>query len=342
LIQPFHLLLEGRMSRFAIFMGLSVLLMGSIVSGLAESYLLVDGSTLEGEPVAFGSDGVAFKKPDGTFSERVGWTNFTQAALKKLAALPKAQPFLESYLEPDEPAAKKPTPEIKLRPVPRLPRPDPKAGIGGLFSSSLSLVILLIIYCGNIYGGYEIAIFRNYPVALVCALSAIAPVLGPVIFLSLPTRPPVMPGAVRREQEEEEEELEVIEQAAPAPAGPAPSRAQSFSVPSSGGASAGAASAAPATSAPRQPATIYQRGQTTFNRRFFETKLSGFLRIVPSESEKDLILVIRSARGEHSGQRVSRIMPNELCLLVQKGGASAEVIIPYAEIQEVQVRHRDS
>src|SRR5439155_21870155 len=101
-------------------------------------------------------------------------------------------------------------------------RPDPKAGIGALFSSSLSLVILLIVYCANIYAGYEIAVFRNYPVALVCALAAIAPVLGPVIFLSLPTRPPVMPGAVRREEEEEEEELEAIEQAAPAaaPAGP--------------------------------------------------------------------------------------------------------------------------
>jgi hypothetical protein len=86
---------------------------------------------------------------------------------------------------------------------------------------------------------------------------------------------------------------------------------------------------------------VYQRGQTTFNRRFFETKLSGFLRIVPSDAEKDMVVQIRSARGLHAGQRITRVMPNELTLLVHKGTASSEVIIPYAEIQEVQIRHKD-
>jgi len=51
---------------------------------------------------------------------------------------------------------------------------------------------------------------------------------------------------------------------------------------------------------------------------------------------------IRSARGQHAGQRIIRVMPNELSLQVHKGGASSEVIIPYAEIQEVQIRHKDS
>jgi hypothetical protein len=70
--------------------------------------------------------------------------------------------------------------------------------------------------------------------------------------------------------------------------------------------------------------------------------LSGFLRVVPSEAEKDMVVHIRSTRGEHAGQRISRVMPNELSLQVHKGGASSEVTIPYAEIQEVQIRHKEA
>ena len=153
--------------------------------------------------------------------------------------------------------------------------------------------------------------------------------IGPIIFLSLPTR--IVPTALELAQQQaaEEELVEAGEIAEAGAAVHAPSHA--------------APPAAPAASAPRlPPATVYQRGQTTFNRRFFETKLSGFLRVVPSEAEKDMVVHIRSSRGEHTGQRISRVMPNELSLQVHKGGASAEVIIPYGEIQEVQIRHKEA
>ena len=90
------------------------------------------------------------------------------------------------------------------------------------------------------------------------------------------------------------------------------------------------------------PPTVYQRGQTTFNRRFFETKLSGFLRVIPSEAEKDMLIHIKSARGEYVGSRLSRVMPNELYLQISKGGASSDVIIPFNDISEVQIRHKDA
>jgi hypothetical protein len=141
---------------------------------------------------------------------------------------------------------------------------------------------------------------------------------------------------VARKQAAQEQELVEAEEAASEPVAPAPVASSSTAAPSS-------APAPAASSAPRlPPATVYQRGQTTFNRRFFETKLSGFLRIVPSEAEKDMVVQIRSARGLHAGQRITRVMPNELTLLVHKGAASSEVIIPYAEIQEVQIRHKDA
>src|SRR5262249_26470265 len=102
---------------------------------------------------------------------------------------------------------------------------------------------------------------------------------------------------------------------------------------------AGAEQAA-APAAPK--VTVYHRGQTTFNRRFFETKFSGFLRMVPGEAEKDMVIYIKSTRGEHVGNRLTRILPNELYLQVHRGGATADVIVPFTEIYEVQVRPKDA
>jgi hypothetical protein len=79
-----------------------------------------------------------------------------------------------------------------------------------------------------------------------------------------------------------------------------------------------------------------------FNRRFFETKLAGFLRMVPSDAEKDMIILIKSSRGEFVGNRISKLQQDDLVLQFHKGTASADVTIPFMEIQEVQIRHKDS
>jgi hypothetical protein len=42
------------------------------------------------------------------------------------------------------------------------------------------------------------------------------------------------------------------------------------------------------------------------------------------------------------GQRISRIAPNDLHLQVQRGPASEEVTIPFQEMQQVQLRHKDA
>jgi hypothetical protein len=275
---------------------------------------------------------MAVKKPDGSYSEKVGWTNFTQAALKKLAGVAKAQPFIEPFLEPDEPeSSKKAAPEITLKPVPRLQRPNPRAGFGAIFSSPLSVILMLILYVANLYAGYEVSLFRNYPPGWVCGLAAIVPLFGPILFLCLPTRLQV------------HSQVEEPDPGAPEEAAPVWDASADPAHPSAEGAISAAPAASAATAAPRlPPPVVFQRGQTTFNRRFFETKLSGFLRIVPSEAEKDMVIRIRSARGEHTGNRISRIMPNELFLQVTKGGASADVVIPFTEIQEVQIRHKDA
>src|SRR5206468_12762526 len=59
------------------------------------------------------------------------------------------------------------------------------------------------------------------------------------------------------------------------------------------------------------PPVIYQRGHFSFNRRFFETKMSGFLRVVPSEAEKDMLIHVKSSRGDFVATRIARLQPNE-------------------------------
>src|ERR1044071_4503571 len=92
----------------------------------ADSFDLNDKSTVTGQLLAPDNRGILIKGEDGKISERIPWTNFTQTALKKIFELPAAKPFVELYLEPDEPPpSQRAAAEITLKPVPRLPRPDP-------------------------------------------------------------------------------------------------------------------------------------------------------------------------------------------------------------------------
>lgn len=311
--------------RFAVVLVLFALMACGIFLAPAASYLLNDGTTLSGDAISFNVQGVVVKTADGNFAPRAAWTNFTQEALKELAKEPKAKPFVEPYLELDESETeKKPSLQIKPKPHDRLARPDPKAGMGAMFSSAIGVILFLLLYAGNIYAAFEIAIFRNYHPGLVCGVAAAAPVIGPALFLCLPTR-----------LQKSHDEL-----AAESMAEHAPDEVQlAYTHPGGHGTAEGEAATAEAA----QPkVTVYQRGQTTFNRRFFETKFSGFLRVVPGDAEKDKVIYIKSSRGEHVGSRLTRIQPNELFLQVQKGDATADVIIPFNEIFEIQVRPKDA
>ena len=94
---------------------------------------------------------------------------------------------------------------------------------------------------------------------------------------------------------------------------------------------------------PAIPQTVtYQRGQFTFNRRFFETKFPNFFGVVRRDADRDMVLVVKSSRGEYTGQRISRIAANDLHLQVQRGHATEEVMIPFVEVQEVRLKHKDA
>ena len=312
---------QAMIRRFALMMVCMAVCVGTALG--QASYPLLSGEVLTGDPVHFNAQGAVFKRSDGSFTSRTSWTNFTEAALKELGKDARAKPFVDQYLEAaeeDEPEAQRR--EITVKPVERIDRPNPKAGFGAIFSSPLSIALILLVWGANIYAAYEIALFRNYPWMLVCAIAAVAPVVGPVLFLCLPTY---------MKTEEVEEEVVPEHGHAEVPVTQTAVEASPL----------GASAEAPA--APAGPShTVYKRGQTTFNRRFFETKFANFLRVTPIEAEKDLVLIIKAARGEYTSNRIVRINPNDFHLLVTKGGASNEVMIPFTEVQEVHVKHKDA
>jgi hypothetical protein len=81
--------------------------------------------------------------------------------------------------------------------------------------------------------------------------------------------------------------------------------------------------------------TVHTRANTAFDRRFFETKFSGFFRVVPADAEKDLVIVIKTPKQELVATRISRISGSEVHFQLQRG---TEASVAFGEITEVSVR----
>ncbi|PWU10036.1 MAG: hypothetical protein C5B50_26225 [Verrucomicrobia bacterium] len=306
-----------------------VFLIGSV---RAETFTLTDGKELTGEllPSSATDIGVKIKTGENEY-ETVSWASFSQDTLKKLMANKKLEAFVEPFIEvPREEHRKKTEVEVKV-PPPLDDRTKPAHSLfGAMFSSGLGLMILLLLYAGNLYAAYEVAIFRAQSPALVCGVSAAAPIVGPIIFLSIPTKVPPP------------ETWQPEPQAAPAAAA-----AEAVNPMQAAGAEHPTglhlAAAAPEPAKPAHPETVrFQRGQFTFNRRFFETKFPGFFGVVRRDAERDMVLLMKTSRGQYVGQRIARIAANDLHLEVHEGTASHEVLIPFSEIQEIQLKHKDA
>jgi hypothetical protein len=319
-------------------------LLGGLLAGpaYADTFTLANGETMTGE-LLMGSEndaGIQLKVGEGKY-ERVPWANFSQEDLKKFARNQKLAPLVEPFIEITQADKIKKT-EVNIKQPPRLELPPKQSLIGALFSSGLGLLIILVLYAANIYAGYEISIFRARPAALVCGVSAALPFIGPIIFLCLPTT--VAPV--------EETWTPAPEAAAEGDAAQAvnPMQAEGADHPTglrlAGTGPSDEVKLGQFQGGEQKPAApetvVYQRGQFTFNRRFFETKFAGFFGVVRRDADRDMVVEIKSSRGLYFGQRISRIAANDLHLQVQRGHASEEVMIPFVEVQEVRLRHKSA
>ena len=318
----------------------------------ADTFQLNDGSTATGDIVSYNDNGLRLRAPDGTYGDPIPWTKFSQADLKKFTTDPKMEPFATPNIEVTEEQRIQRT-EVPVTQPHRLKRPVAGSIFGALLSSSVGLFIIVLLYGAGIYAAYEVALFRRRAPGLVCGLAAIPGLglLSPIIFLSM------QPARLSNE-EEETYQAETNTPEAPSfvvpgmpPATP-PAAARSTSTPGSpaaaespsesGSLKLSHAAPAEAAGAALPQTQVFQRGAFMFNRRFFETKFAAFFGVARREADKDMVMVIKSARGEYQAERISRISANELYAQVRKGPATEEVMIPFTEVQEVRLKHKDS
>ena len=335
------------MLKFSLILGL---IFGSLACAVAaqETFQLLNGETVTGELLLTGANdqGIQVKVGEGNY-QRVPWTNFSQGDLKKFQSNSKLAPLVEPYVEVTVEERIKKTDVGEMKVPTRLSRPAGQSFFGALFGSGLGWFLMVILYGAVIYAGYEVAIFRAQPVFLVAGLSAIPfiGILAPIVFLSMPTKMPPP----------DETAGEGAQGAQPVPATTEavnPMQDASIqhptalhlapSTPHGGTAAPTHGHAQPAQQAQIPATTTFQRGQFTFNRRFFETKFPGFFGVVRRDAEKDMVLIIKATRGEYRGDRISRIAANDLHLEVRKGDATSEVMIPFQEIKEILLKHKDA
>jgi hypothetical protein len=297
-------------------------LCGWLVHARADAYSLADGTSLNGDIVSFDDIGVKFRMADGSYSDRISWTKFSQDGLKQLSTNPKIKPLVEPFIE-IPPSERPQKPPVTIEPVTRLEVPPAgQSLLGALFSSSVGLFALVLIYAANIYAGFEIAVVRTRPKALVMGAAAVLPIIGPIIFLALPANVDAMQAEVLTE----------TEQPTPAAPGEIPVVAE-MNVPPG---------PRPSPPAGQTAGQIFQRGQFTFNRRFFETKFPSFFGIVRHGADKDMALFVKTGRGQHVVERITRISASDVHLEVMLGEVRQEVMVPFTDIQEIQLKPKDT
>jgi hypothetical protein len=344
----------------------ALLLIGS--AARAATYQLIDGKTVSGDIVEMDDRGIIVKQADGSYTDPISWARLSQDDLRTLRENPKAAKYAEPFIEETR-AERMKAAEIAIKDVPRLSRPPRGSLLMALLSTPVGLVLVLVIYLANLYVAAEVARYTSRPTAVVCVISALAPVLGPALFLYLPLAGQAKAKAPEKDWRPEDEygtstatAAAPVASATPTPA-PAPqpvSRPPTTSMPRPQWDAAPVVppqgtvapepeapvevyEPAPAAAAPALPPTrVFARGQYTFNRRFFETQMPGFFAMVRPDEVKDLILTVRAVRGTYDAMRISRITPTEVTVQVQKGKASEEAVVPFIEIQEVQIKHKDA
>ncbi len=297
------------------------LLLLAIVDLRAAVFKMADGSLISGDLVAPNDDGTVIRRTAGGLTGRLAWDKFTQEQLVEMAKDPKLKELVEAFIDAPEGADEAVKAELVVKDPPgKVTRSARMPSLIGAYSTPAGLFILLIVLLANLYAAYEVSIFRNYPAPAVMGTSLILPILGPILFLCMPTRV--------RDDVELEAQFEAPQEVA---------NTGSQELAAAGLAGSGlslSAHKAPAASTQAQQVT-YKASETEFNRAFFEKNFPLFFRLTRSDSDKTSVLVFKSGKGEVVAVRISRISPNEIGLVTQKGH---EVQLRFADVSEVQLR----
>ncbi len=300
--------------------------------GAPKEFKLTDGNVLRGELASANADGFLIKLNTGGFSERYQWTKMAQETLKMLENDPQAGQFAKPFIEVamddasliiQRPPIKRST-YVTKQVATKVELVSDKAELSSTATQPLIATILLLLFAANIYAGYEIAIFRGRPPMLVCGVSLVLPVAGPLIFLAMPT----------------EMQESSVGSSAPVPHDVgAPPTPAAMGVPSGTSLNINKGGGAPAAAAGGYPPAVYNRNDTQFDRRFFETKFTGFFRVVLGDAEKNVVFTIKTLKNEYVVRRIARITTNEMHVQLQQASAG-DIGVSFGEIVQVSIKEK--
>jgi hypothetical protein len=293
--------------KLLIFVGLWLALTARVFS--TETLTLADGTSVSGDIVKTDDNGAMIHTTADSYST-IQWAQFSQDSLKHLADNPKLRLFVEPFIEPT--AAERPAkPAITVKPVTHMTLPEHPSIIGGLVRSSLGLFILLVIYGANLYAAYEVAVVRGKAPAVVIGVSAVLPIIGPIIFL-----------AQKVQTSEAVQELPPDEGAPAAPgAAPAPGQEDIQIVSASWQASSEEKKLQP---------QAFSRGKFTFNKRFIETKFGGFIG-EPKGEAKIYSMSVKTLKETIAVECIKQAAATEAILETPNG----QLTVAYSDIQEI-------
>lgn len=301
------------MRKFLILFGLWLGLAGSVFA--ADTFSLSDGTPLSGDIVKFDDLGVMIHTTADSYTN-IEWPRLSQDTLKQLSDNPKYKPFATPFINP----VVSPKPPVPVKPVNRIVLSEHPSILGGIFSSSLGLFILLVIYGANLYAAFEVAVVRGRPVGLVIGVSAVLPIAGPIIFLSQPVKTASL------------EEPPPAEEAAPgAPGAPAPGATPSAPAPGQEDIQIVSASWQGTQAEEKKPQPqVYSRGKFTLNKRFIETRFSGFIG-EPKGDAKTYSMGIKTLKSTIAVECIKQVAATEAIVETPNG----QLTVPFADIQEI-------
>jgi hypothetical protein len=302
----------------------------------AETFVLANGASFSGDIVKSDDYEVMIHTSEDSYTN-ITWPQFSQDTLKQLAANQKYHYLAGPFIQPAAAeASPKPAGQFTYQYEQRVKLPENPSILGGLFGSSLGLFLLFAVYLANLYAAYEVAMVRGKPVAAVMGLSAVLPIIGPVIFLLQK-----MGGAAPEEAPAEE---------MPPDGGPAPGTPGAAGAPGTPAAGASAAGSAPAAhddiqivSASWQPSQeekkpqpqVFARGKFTLNKRFIETKFANFIG-EPKGEAKNFTMELKTLKASIPVESIKQVAPTEMILETPTG----QLTVPFADIMEFRLTPR--
>ncbi len=301
------------MRNFLILLSLWLGLTASVFAAETLTLTLTDGTSVTGDIVKSDDYAVMIHTAGENYTTTtIQWPRFSQDSLKQLAKIPSLQAYVEPFIAPTESAHSQKA-EIQVKTVTRMNRPEHPSIFGGLVHSSVGWFILLVIYAANLYAAFEIALVRGKPPGIVIGLSAVLPLIGPVFFLTQSLKPTPVAD-------------EPASEAAPAAAPPVSPVSPAEEVPM-------ASTTWQSNTEEKKPQPqVFARGKFTFNKRFIETKFTGFIGELKGEA-KTFTMEIKTLKAVFAVERIMQVGTIEMILETPNG----QVTVPFADIQEIKL-----